>query len=204
MLAGPGGSGMTTLARQTSDYARADLDWYVEPRWCVQALAEAEGFRGSIWDPACGCGTIPEVFDALGHRVIASDIADRGYGRAALHDFLGPDVGLVADNIVSNPPFGGGHTLMAFAERAIGLAGSKVAFIAQARFLFGDKRAAWFERHRPALIYTLSPRPSMPPGAKLFSGELTASGGTQDYVWIVWERGHTGPTEWRRLRRAGK
>jgi hypothetical protein len=35
----------------------------------------------------------------------------------------------------------------------------------------------------------------MPPGGT----DIEAKNGTMDYCWIVWRRGHSGPTEWRSI-----
>jgi hypothetical protein len=58
---------------------RSDKDWYVEPSWCSRRLFEEEKFKGPIWDPACGFGTIPESARAIVDQVYATDIVDRGY-----------------------------------------------------------------------------------------------------------------------------
>jgi hypothetical protein len=39
--------------------------FYVEPEWCSERLFAAEQFAGSVWDPACGTGRVPEAGGAL-------------------------------------------------------------------------------------------------------------------------------------------
>ena len=63
---------------RSSGYERAANDWYREPAWLVDALLEHELFVGTIWDPACGGGTIPGRCKAWGYDTMASDIVDRG------------------------------------------------------------------------------------------------------------------------------
>ena len=47
-----------------------------------------------------------------------------------------------------------------------------------------------YRPHPPAWILPLSARASMPPGGT----DIPAKGGTADYGWIGWTRGHQGPT----------
>ncbi len=68
-------------------HRRHDMDFYVEPRWVVDALLDAEEIPGPAWDPACGSGTIPRALRERGVSCRASDAADRGAGD--VHDFLG-------------------------------------------------------------------------------------------------------------------
>ena len=63
-----------------------------------------ETFDGPIWEPACGDGAIARVLERAGHRVIATDLIDRGYGEAGV-DFL-TTAEPRARHIVTNPPYG--------------------------------------------------------------------------------------------------
>jgi hypothetical protein len=83
----------------------ADLDgpdFFPTPPWATYALIDNERFRGEIWEPACGDGSMARVLEQTGCPVIATDLYDRGYG-AAGYDFLRPT--RYADNIVTNPPY---------------------------------------------------------------------------------------------------
>lgn len=199
--------GNASRNHRSTDYDRAEADWYVEPRWCVEALADALPLaQGSwVWDPCCGLGTIPSVFaERIGqHRVIATDIIDRGYpGFAgewdATSDFCPSNVPTGARvNIVANPPF-------AIAERivrqALVLADHRVVILQQLSFLASRGRHALFTEFPPAEILILSRRPSMPPGHMIAElGDKAFKGGTQDFCWIVWDRPHDRETRVRWL-----
>src|SRR5665213_601373 len=83
----------------------ADLegpDFFPTPEWATRALIDNEPFDGTIWEPACGDGTMAEVLKRTGCPVEASDLYDRGYGEARV-DFLRSN--RIADNIVTNPPY---------------------------------------------------------------------------------------------------
>lgn len=179
------------MSERHSQFARDALDFYREPVWCVELLAEAEPFAGTVWDPACGAGTIPNVFLKRGHIVRGSDIAERGQHNR--WDFLGPpgwnewDV----DNIVCNPPF---RLTKAFAERALEVARRKVALLVQLKFLASHARYPLFTETPLKRVLILSSRPSMPPGALVDGDGLmdgkAPSGGSIDFCWLVWEHAY--------------
>lgn len=186
----------------TVDRPRDGLDFYIEPRWTVDALLDVEPFIGQIWDPACGSGTIlMACANRYGiDRVTGSDIADRGVG--GVQDFLDPQYQFVnVENIICNPPYG---VAEAFVRRSLGIASRKVAMLVQSKFPYSQTRHALFSSYPPARIYFLSDRPSMPPGDLLLAGKIKPEGGKLDFLWMVWEAGRPEPvrTEARWLRRA--
>lgn len=178
-------------------HKRHDMDFYIEPRWTVEVLLDAEKFNGPVWDPACGSGTIPTAVRDRGLICRASDAADRSFG--PVHDFLmnQPFAYTPVNSIITNPPYG---LAAQFVERALEHADEKVAVLVQSKFPYSQRRYDLFTKHPVARLYFLSSRPSMPPGEKLLAGTVTAKGGKMDYLWIVFEHGHKGPptTHWLR------
>ncbi|USI71634.1 hypothetical protein [Sphingomonas morindae] len=189
---------------KASTYERAADDWYVEPRWCVEQLADAIDLADSlIWDPACGGGTIPDTFEARDFRAVGSDIRDQGYaGGKVIADFLSLDPALVVTpsgrfSIVTNPPF---RMAERFARHALALPALRVCMLQQLSFLASRARWALFREWPPSDVLILSQRPSMPPGEKIAEmGERAFRGGTTDFCWIVWTRPHDRPTNLRWL-----
>ena len=171
------------------------LGFYIEPAWVPERLFAVEIFEGVVWDPAAGIGRIPDAAQRAGYRTIATDIVDRGcpnfYG---LVDFLQSDCRV--DNIVCNPPY---QDCRAFARQALKLATKKIAMILLGRRL---NAARWLRETPLARVYLLTPRPSMPPGHVILAGKKPG-GGTQDFVWLIFEHGHAGPPELRWLHRDG-
>ncbi len=166
---------------KASGYVRVDDDFYVEPRWVVDALLNVEPFDGVCWDPACGSGTIPKALAERGMLYHGSDIADRGYGTTG-HDFM--ESSRRAENIICNPPYG---IIQTWVERALLLTTGKVAIIARLAFLEGMKRRDTFWDHVPlARVWICSRRPSMPPGNR----NIRASNGSVAYAWFVFVHGH--------------
>ena len=97
---------MTSKPIDARQYPREENDFYPEPSWAVELLLGVEEFKGTIWDPACGYGTIPKACIAHGLEAFGTDIADRGYGTKG-QNFLAFRRGRVsrAENIITNPPY---------------------------------------------------------------------------------------------------
>jgi hypothetical protein len=173
------------MGERPSEYVRDDNDWYVEPVWCVEILKDLVPFVGTIHDPCCGMGTIPRVFNGSG-----ADLVDRSFGYPAL-DFLTDKCPY--DNIITNPPYG---TAQKIINHALKLAKERVAALVQVKFLASQKRHGLFADMPTEKVIMLSKRPSMPPGELLQKhGESIRGGGSIDFCWVVWKRGHTGGTQ---------
>lgn len=168
-------------------YERAEDEWYVDEPHCTDLLVAVEPLVGRVWDPCTGLGTIARRLRAAGHEVLATDLRKRGFEDIGGLDFLhGTLPGNCPDNIVMNPPFGRAKTAQAFVERAVALAPRKVCALLPLSFLASEARFEWWGDYRPARVWIISNRPSMPPGNKLLSGEIKAQGGKTDYCWVVW------------------
>lgn len=165
-------------------WAREEHEHYVEPEWCSKRLFAVEKFEGTIDDPCCGFGRIPEAGRAAGYRVRARDIVDRGFAGCEVGDFL--KGGDTLDNVVSNPPF---DIFQPFALHALKLTKRKVAMIWLVRTL---PAARWLRATPLSKVLLLTPRPSMPPGHTITAGEKPG-GGKQDFCWLIWDKAHTGP-----------
>lgn len=174
------------MGERNSEYVRDEHDWYVEPAWCIGGLMMWEQFSGSIHDPCCGSGTIPETVNALATspaRATGADLVDRGYGYPQ-QDFLKDKT--TYDNIVTNPPY---KIAAAVIDHALKHVRYKVAALVQLKFLAAQKRYGLFTSMAMSSVYIFSRRPSMPPGAMLEKeGEACRGGGSIDYCWCVWDR----------------
>jgi hypothetical protein len=174
---------MTLIMRPRNSHiwARSAQDHYVEPSWCSERLFQVEPFTGSILDPAEGFGTIVRAAKAAGYDANGSDLVDRGGGQVS--DFF--ESATVVDNIVSNPPFDQVHE---FLVHALKLTRHKVAMICPTARL---NAARWLKATPLARIWLLTPRPSMPPGHVIATGEKPG-GGKTDFCWLVFDHGHIG------------
>jgi hypothetical protein len=195
-------SGLLNSARPRFSHIwpRARHAHYCEEPWVSTALFRAELFVGSIWDPACGFGHIVDSAKEAGYDAFGTDIVNRTKASMATMDFLATSAEV--DNIVTNPPF---HLIQEFAERAVVLARRKAALIFPVRRL--NAAGAWLGKLPLARICFISPRPSMPPGPVYRQYEKAGkrpSRGSQDFAWLVFERGHSGAPESRWLTRDGR
>lgn len=178
-------------------WPRHPEDWYVEPHWISQRLFEAEAFsNGHIHDPCAGSGRIPLAAQASGLKATGSDIRNRGFGLTETKPFL--ESTTRAANFVMNPPFGTRQDRMLerFCAHAVGLTEphGKVCAVSPARRVIAA--SSWMPQLGLRRVWYLGPRPSMPPGDIL--AEMTANGeepesGKEDFCWLVFVNGYSGP-----------
>lgn len=164
---------------RNSGYARNADDWYQESAGCVDAFLNAEPIEGTVWDPACGGGNIPERCRLRGLEADGSDLRSRGYGAGGV-DFLATH--RQVDNIITNPPF---KLAEEFVRHALTMARHKVAIVARLSFLEGQRRRPLFQSTPVARVWVHSSRVSMPPGGK----DVPPQNGSIAYCWIVWQQG---------------
>jgi hypothetical protein len=100
-------------------YERQERNFYPTPAWVTEALLRRVRLPKGIWEPCCGDGAMAQVLESHGHRVVGTDLVDRGYGETG-RDFLAetrlPDS---ATAIVTNPPYG--RNLYKFVDHALEL-----------------------------------------------------------------------------------
>jgi hypothetical protein len=179
---------------------RDDLDFYIENKWCSELLLKLPIFKGItvIYDPCQGSGNIVDSADELGFDAFGDDLSpDRCSPDTGPADFFDMTAARFsgcfqkgATAIVSNPPYGRAETAERFIRHALTFRDCPlVAIFVEARFLFSDKRHGLFaHEHPPTCIAFLSSRPSCPPGDAYLRGEIKATGGTQQYVWLIYDR----------------
>ena len=141
----------------------ADLDgpdFYPTPRWATFALIVSERFEGEIWECACGDGAMSEVLKETGCSVFSSDLYQLGYAALGdVVDFLHTPV--VADNIVTNPPY---NCAEGFVAKGVKHARKKLALLLRLAFLEGANRAntIFARTPRPVFGYSANALPSTP------------------------------------------
>jgi hypothetical protein len=167
-------------------YERQKDDFYPTPLRAIEALLKAESFEGDIWEPACGNGAISKVLEAAGHRVVSSDLVDRGYGEIG-HDFL-MEWKPRAPNIITNPPF---KLAVPFVRKSLDLYSGKIAMLLKIAFLEGRERADLFANSPLARVHVFSQRLAFVPGGSLPIRKLDG-GGMMAFAWFIWERGYAG------------
>lgn len=162
---------------------RIPNEFYPTPPEATRALLSVETFEGSIWEPACGEGAIASVLTEAGHKVVATDLVDYGYGIGHV-DFL-KETRPRAKHIVTNPPYGSGLA-DAFITKALGFAfetRGSVAMLLNLASLAHRTRTRWWREHPPARLYAIDnivcwPEHRYGPAPEYFTRHR--------YVWAVW------------------
>lgn len=159
----------------------ADLDgpdFYPTPTWATYALIDNERFDGRIWEPACGDGTMARVLCESGRPVEASDLYNRGYGKAGV-DFL--KASRSVENIVTNPPY---NSAEGFVEAGLRQTTQKLCLLLRLAFLEGaNRQRTIFAKTPPARVWVFSERITFYP-----AGAEVKGSGTTAYAWFVWDK----------------
>ncbi len=171
--------------------SRIPNEFYPTPPEATRALLSVEKFEGSIWEPACGEGAIAKVLADTGHKVVATDLVEYGFGISGI-DFL-KELRPRAKHIVTNPPYGAGLA-DAFAEKALRFAaqtGGTVAMLLNLSSLSHRRRTEWWKEKPPARLYAIDdivcwPSHRYGPAPEYFTKHR--------YVWAVWTPNHKGPS----------
>ena len=165
-------------------------DFYATDQVAVEMLLNLEKFSTLIWEPACGQGHISRVLENHNHRVISSDIMDRGYAGTLIVDFLNIEESgcpIHFGDIITNPPY---KYAKEFVEKALEVIteGHKVAMFLKLTFLESSGRKELFDKYPPKVIYVSRRRLEC---AK--NGDFAAhSQSAVAYAWFVWEKGLKG------------
>ncbi len=180
-----------------SGYGRQQNDFYPTPAWVTEALLDCVTLRGPVWEPCCGDGAMARVMAARTHRVVASDLVDRGFGRAGV-DFLASQT-FPEDcrSMVTNPPYGDGGgsekgvhapgALLRFTRHAIHLTGQadgQLALLVRFQWLAGRKAATLISSGPLAKIVVLRRR------IRWFDMGPLTNHGQHHHAWLFWDCRH--------------
>lgn len=170
------------------------VGYFGTPALATKKLIDFEGFKGNVWEPACGKGEISKVFIDKGFEVHSSDLLDLGFGMTGV-DFLNSNsLFSVAheryDNIVTNPPR---ESAAEFVKMAKEFSNYKIAMLLKTTFLETVSRQELFRDPVFPLkkIYQFVRR-------LVFEGvsnDKKWKGGMGSFAWFVWERGYKGNPE---------
>ena len=188
---GNGNSIYKTLgASNHTEEERETNDWYATDPVAAEWLLKLENINKNIWEPACGSGELSKVFESAGHRVMSSDLIDRGFGKAGI-DFLNCNKTFDGD-IITNPPY---KFAQEFVEKGLEVVteGNKVIMFLKLQFMEGKARKKLFERYPPKTIWVSSSRITCAKNAD-FKKMKDAGGSAVAYAWYIWEKGFTGDT----------
>jgi hypothetical protein len=180
-----------------SGYVRQENDFYPTPDWVTEALLNCVTLRGPVWEPCCGDGAMARIIGARGQHVVASDIADRGFGQIGV-DFLEartfPDG---CQSMVTNPPYGDGGgslkgvqvpgALLHFVRHAIRLteqADGQLALLVRFQWLAGKKAANLISSGPLNRVIVLRRR------IRWFDMGPMTNHGQHHHAWLFWDCQH--------------
>ncbi len=172
--------------------SRNPMDFYATAERGTRALLAHETFRGRVWEPACGSGSMSRALEAAGLRVRSTNLHDLGYGETGV-DFLavGPSARNRVPNIVTNPPYTHAEE---FVHHALAMSTAKVAMLLRLAWLEGIGR---YERVFAATplrrVHVFSRRLRFDRDGVGYDTERP--GGMVAYAWYVWEHGWSGRPE---------
>jgi len=164
---------------------REENDFYATHPSTIPPLLELLGWQGGgkvIRENSCGQGHLSEPMLAAGHRVISTDLIDRGYGLPNV-DFLSPSWvdKIPVDAVVMNPPY---KHLDEFILKSLELA-PVVAMFVPINKLEGEKRyESVYSIHKPSIVAVFVRRQKCVINAEFENPKLNKN--TKCYAWIIW------------------
>ncbi len=177
-------------ASNHSNSERQCDDFYATEPKAIYKLCEVEKFTPTVWECACGNGTIVKALTEMGYDVVASDIVDRGCPNATICDFLKTEFSI--GDIITNPPY---KYAKEFVEHALDIScnGGKIAMFLKLTFLESKSRKALFKKYPPKKVWVFSERVQCAKNGDF--EKYKKSGATAvAYAWFIWEKGYKGET----------
>lgn len=182
------------------DASREENDFYATDPAAIRValpLFKEIDLAKELWEPACGMGHLSKELEKAGYKVRSTDLVNRGYGDQL--DFLATNDVWDGD-IVTNPPF---KLAERFIEHAMDVLqeGGKALFFLKIQFIQSIDRKALFKKYPPKYILVNSQRifcamnGEFEKYAKWSEEKQMWTGGTQCFVWFVFEKGWSGSTE---------
>lgn len=166
---------------------RRELDFYPTPKNVTRALMDFMfkedrfDFNTSIWECACGDGSMSEVLKEYCPAVYSSDLRSTGYGEVA--DFLHTNRKGEFNAIITNPPF---NLSAQFIEKAVGEA-DFVCMLLKSQYWHAKNRFNLFVNNPPMYVLPLTWRPDFLEHERK-EGEKKGAP-TMEVAWSVWKRG---------------
>lgn len=163
-------------------------EYYATHPQVTQDLLDVEKFSSPILEPCCGGGFMAKVIQENGYDVEASDIVDRGYGKAGI-DFLSETFLAGKYDIVTNPPY---SLFVQMLRKAIEICNHKVAMLLPLNFLSALERLELYKQYPPKKVWVFSHRICIAKGGNFDNYQAGAN--MTIYAWYIWEKGYSGET----------
>ena len=173
--------------------ARGD-DLYETPPEAVHALLRVESLPESIWEPACGPGSIVGVLRTAGHQVYASDLNDWGCpnSESGIDFLMERPPCFPVGAILTNPPF---KLCEQFVAHALTLC-PHVIMLLRLAFLESQRRSDLLDGGLLARVHVFKSRLPM---MHRHGWQGPRASSSIPFAWYVWDRDHRGKTELDRI-----
>jgi hypothetical protein len=177
-----------------SGFERQEGDFYPTPAWVTECLLRSVTLRGPVWEPCCGDGALAKVLSAAGHEVVATDLADRGFGRGGVDLLQTSEMPGGCRALVTNPPYGDGGTrsrtgktsplMLAFTEHTIRLARQaqgQLALLVRFQWIAGRRVASLLTEGSLQSVIVLTRR------IQWFDHGRETKSGQHHHAWIFFD-----------------
>ena len=177
---------------------RQQDDFYETDPFAVEKLIEKLSenhipIPATIIDSSVGRGSIANVFEDTGRKVIGYDIVDRGWQGTILKDYRFVTERCVPKHetimIVENPPY---KLSLEFIQHGLSLIkdGNYLCSLQKIQFLESERRKPFFESTPPKYVFVFSKR-----CMTYRDGQFEKyKSSMMCYAWFVWEKGYKGDT----------
>ena len=178
--------------RRSDGSDREENDYYATHPSAIPPLLKLMGWEKGgllIRENSCGAGLLSMMLEVYGHKVISTDLINRGYGIAPVN-FLEPNFydNLPYDATVMNPPYK--HSV-AFIKKSLEQSPIVCAFL-RLTFLESQRRVDFFKKYPPKIVAVFSERMKSSKNAKWVNKKGKEEKGTATYAWFIFERGFQG------------
>ena len=191
------GSELKVRAIHISGQDRKSNDFYPTPDWVTETLLKHVKLRGTVWEPCCGDGAMARVLERAGHKVVATDLVDRGFGQGGVDFFDCTAFPAGCRTMVTNPPYGDGGQmgrpsntpldLQKFVLHALDLtvrANGQLALLVRFQWMAGKRAATLISSGPLSQVLVLTKR------IQWFDmGERTTTG-QHHHAWLIWDCNH--------------
>ena len=180
-----------------SGFDRQSHDFYPTPDWVTDALLKHVTLRSPVWEPCCGDGAMARVLERAGHKVVASDLVDRGFGRAGVDFFACTAFPPGCRAMVTNPPYGDGGEMVrptnaslamqSFVRHALDLtvrANGQLALLVRFQWMAGKRAAALMGSGPLCRVVVLTRR------IQWFDIGARTKTGQHHHAWLFWDCSH--------------
>ena len=177
-----------------SGFARRQNDFYSTPAWVTECLLRHVALRGPVWEPCCGDGAIARIVGDRGHHVVATDLAEYGFGRSGVDFFACREMPEGCRALVTNPPYGNGATqpatggasaaMLRFLRHALDLterAEGQLALLVRFQWIAGKKASTLISSGPFDSVIALTRR------IRWFDMGEATNAGQHHHAWIVFD-----------------